>query len=66
MTTMTTLIKTMNAVKSRLRRQQKNENHTISEEKKLKTLRRAAIGIKIFLRIASGLSPTKVRNFLRS
>ena len=38
-TTMTTMIKTMKAVKNRLRRrQQKNGDPTISEEKKLKTL----------------------------
>ena len=35
---MTTMIKTMKAVKNRLRRQQKNGNPTISEEKKLKIL----------------------------
>ena len=38
-TTMTTMIKTMKTVKNRLRRrQQKNGNPTISEEKKLKIL----------------------------
>ena len=67
---MTTMIKTMKAVKNRLRRrQQKNENPTISEEKKLKTLYTkgpAAFGSVKNLTNASQLSPNNVINFLRS
>ena len=69
-TTMTTMIKTMKAVKNRLRRrQQKNGNPTISEEKKLKLLYTkglAAFGSVKNLTNASQLSPKKVKNFLRS
>ena len=61
---MTTMIKTMKAVKNRLRRrQQKNGNPTISEEKKLKTLYRkgpAAFGSVKSLTNASQLSLKKV------
>ena len=63
-TTMTTMIKTMKAVKNRLRRrQQKNGNPTISEEKKLKLLYTkgpAAFGSVKNLTNASQLSPKKV------
>ena len=64
------MIKTMKAVKNRLRRrQQKNGNLTISEEKKLKILYTkgpAAFGSIRKLTNASQLSPKKVENFLRS
>ena len=67
---MTTMIKTMKAVKNRLRRrQQKNGNPTISEEKKLKILYTngpAAFGSVKNLTNASQLSPKKVKIFLRS
>ena len=63
-TTMTTMIKTMKAVKNLLRRrQQKNGNPTISEEKKLKLLYTkgpAAFGSVKNLTNASQLSPEKV------
>ena len=63
-TTMTTMIKTMKAVKNRLRRrQQKNGNPTISEEKKLTVLYTkgpAAFGSVKNLTNASQLSPKKV------
>ena len=63
-TTMTTMIKTMKAVKNRLRRcQQKNGNPTISEEKKLKILYTkgpAAFGSVQNLTNASQLSSKKV------
>ena len=69
-TTMTTMIKIMKAVKNRLRRrQQKNGNPTISEEKKLKILYTkvpAAFDSVKNLTNASQLSPKKVKNFLRS
>ena len=67
---MTTMIKTMKAVKNRLRRrQQKNGNPTISEEKKLKLLYTkgpAAFGSVKNLTNARQLSPKKVKKFLRS
>ena len=60
----TTMTKTMKAVKNRLgRRQQKNGNPTISEEKKLKLLYTkgpAAFGSVKNLTNASQLSPKKV------
>ena len=59
----------MKAVKSRLRRQQKNGNPIISEEKKLKILYTkvpAAFCSVKNLTNASQLSPKKVKNFLRS
>ena len=59
----------MKAVKSRLRRQQKNGNPIISEEKKLKILYTkvpAAFSSVKNLTNASQLSPKKVKNFLRS
>ena len=63
-TTMTAMIKTMKAVKNRLRRrQQKNGSPTISEEKKLKliyTKSPAAFGSVKNLTNASQLSPKKV------
>ena len=69
-TTMTTMIKTMKAVKNRLRRrQQKNGNPTISEEKKLTVLYTKdpdAFGSVKNLTNASQLSPKKVKKFLRS
>ena len=69
-TTMTTMIKTMKAVKNRLRRPQpKNRNPTISEEKKLKILYTqgpAAFGSVKNLTNASQLSSKKVKIFLRS
>ena len=69
-TTMTTMIQTMKAVKNRLRRrQQKNGNPTISDEKKLKiiyTKSPAAFGSVKNLTNASQLSTKKVKNFLRS
>ena len=69
-TKMTTMIKTMKSVKNRLRRrQQKNGNPTISEEKKLKILYTkgpAAFGSVKNLTNASQLSPKKVKIFLRS
>ena len=69
-TTMTTLIKTMKAVEKRLRRrQQKNGNPTISEEKKFKILYSkgpAAFGSVKNLTNASQLSPKKFKIFLRS
>ena len=61
---MTTMIKTMKAVKNRLRRcQKKNGNATISEEKKLKILYAkgpAAFGSVKNLTNASQLSPKNV------
>ena len=64
--TMTTMIKTMKAVKNRLRRrQQKNGNPTISEEKKLKLLYTkgpAAFGSVKNLTNASQLSHQKKFN----
>ena len=64
------MIKTMKAVKNRLRRrQQKNGNPTISEEKKLKLLYTkgpAAFGSVKNLTNGSQLSPKKVKKFLRS
>ena len=60
---MTTVIKTTKAVKNRLRRQQKNEYPTISEENKLKILYTkgpAAFGSVKNFTIASQLSPKKV------
>ena len=66
---MTTMIKTMKAVKNRLRRQQKNGNPTISEEKKLKILYTkgpAAFSCYKNLTNAGQLSPKFFKNFLRS
>ena len=63
------MIKTMKAVKNRLRRQQKKGNPTISEETKLKiiyTTGSAAFGSVKNLTNASQLSPKKVKNLLRS
>ena len=61
------MIKTIKAVKNRLRRrQQKNGNPTISEEKKLKTLYTkgpAAFGSVKNLTNASQLSPKKVTKY---
>ena len=66
-TTMTTMIKTMKTVKNRLRRrQQKNGNPTISEEKKFKILYTkgpAAFGSVKNLTNASQLSPKKLKSF---
>ena len=67
---MTTMIKSMKAVKNRLRRrQQKNGNPTISEEKKFKLLYTKGPGafdsVKN-LTNASQLSPKKIKKFLRS
>ena len=64
------MIKTMKAVKNRLRRRhQKNGNPTISEEKKLKILYTkgpAAFGSVKNLTNASQLSPKKVKIFRTS
>ena len=63
------MLKTMKAVKNHLRRQQKNGNPTISEEKKLKILYTkgpAAFGSVKNLTNASQLSTKKLKYFLRS
>ena len=65
--TITTMIKTMKAVKNRLRRrQQTNGNPTISEDKRLKILYTkdpAAFGSVKNLANASQLSPKKLKSF---